>query len=86
MLLALHGQAQLALDERLHEQREEVEGEQRLDAALVLQEDRGDLVHGLDLLEALLDGGLALVGLEHLGGVRLRSLVSSGYMPSLFSS
>ena len=48
-------------------EREEVQGEQRLDAPLVLQEHGRDLVHGLDLLEALLDGGLALVGVEHLG-------------------
>jgi len=34
---------------------------------LVLQEHRGDFVHGLDLLEALLDHRLALVGLQHLG-------------------
>jgi len=42
------------------------EREQRLDAALVLEEHRGDLVHGLDLLEALLDHRLALVGLSRL--------------------
>jgi len=47
------------------------EREQRLDAALVLEEHRGDLVHGLDLLEALLDHRLALVGLEHLRGAEL---------------
>ena len=34
---------------------------------LVLQEHRRDLVHGLQLLEALLDARLALVGGEHLG-------------------
>jgi hypothetical protein len=34
------------------------QGEQRLDTALVLEEHWGDLVHGLDLLEALLDHGL----------------------------
>ena len=47
--------------------RDDVEGEQRLDPPLVLEEHRRDLVHGLDLLEALLDHGLALVCLEHLG-------------------
>ena len=66
--LAGHGAAQLALDEGLDQQRDRVQGEQRLDATLVLEEHRGDLVHGLDLLEALLDHGLALVGLEHLRG------------------
>ncbi len=58
---------QLPLDQRLDEQTEEVEGEERLDPALVLEEDRGDLVDGLGLLEALLDRRLALMGFEHLG-------------------
>ncbi len=58
----------LALDERLHKECKEVQGEQRLDASLVLQEHGRDLVHGIDLLEALLDRGLALVGIEDLGG------------------
>ena len=69
--LARHGLAQLALDEGLNHQRDGVEREQRLDASLILEEDRGDLVHGLDLLEALLDHGLTLVGLEHLSGGEL---------------
>ena len=65
--LPLHRQAQLALDQCLHQKGEEVESEQRLNAALVLEEHGRDLVHGLDLLEALLDAGLALVGDENLG-------------------
>jgi hypothetical protein len=43
------------------------QGEERLDAPLILEEDGSNFVHGLDLLEALLDHRLALVGLEHLG-------------------
>ena len=66
-LLPCHGQAKLTLDEGLNKQCKEVQGEQCLDPALVLEEDGRDLVHGLDLLEALLDHGLALVGQENLG-------------------
>ena len=36
--LALHGEAQVALNERLNQQCEEVQREQRLDPSLVLQE------------------------------------------------
>ena len=64
--LALHGKTQLALDECLHQQGEEIQGEERLNAALVLQEHGSDLVHDLDLFEALFDRGLALVGLKNL--------------------
>jgi hypothetical protein len=52
----------------LDQQSEEIQSEQRLDAARVLQEHRRDLVHGLDLLETLLDGRLAFMGLEDLDG------------------
>jgi hypothetical protein len=66
-LLALHGAAQFALDQGLDEQDQEVEVEQGLDTAFVLEAHRGDLEDGFALGEALLDGGLALVGLEDLG-------------------
>ena len=59
---AAHGAPQFALDQGLHEQHQEVDGEQGLDARGVLEEHRGDLVDGFDLLEALLEGRLALVG------------------------
>jgi hypothetical protein len=65
--LAFHGEAQLAFDQSLNETREEIESEERFDAPLVLEQHRGNFVHGLDLFEALLDHGLALVGLKHLG-------------------
>jgi len=61
-----HVSAELAFDERLHEEADEVEDEERLDAPFVLEQDRRDLVDGLDLLEAFLDGGLSLVRLEDL--------------------
>jgi len=61
-------------------------GEQRLDAARVLEEHRRDLVDGLDLLEALLDGWLALMGLEDLDYGEVSVVQMSGYMPSLFLS
>src|SRR5207244_9707318 len=48
------------------QKRQEVEGKECLDAPGVLQKHRGDLVHGLDLLEALLDGRLTFVSLKHL--------------------
>ena len=54
-----------------------------LDATLVLQEHRGDLVYGLDLLEALLDHGLALWACRTCAALSLRSFVINGYMPSL---
>jgi hypothetical protein len=61
-----HGRAQVAFDERLHEEREEVEGEERLDATGVLEQHGRDLVDGLGLLEPFLEGGLAFVGFEDL--------------------
>lgn len=64
-VFALHREAQLALDERLNHQGEEVEREKSFDAPFVLQEHGRDLMHALDLLEALLDGWLALVGGEN---------------------
>jgi hypothetical protein len=69
--LARQGAAQLAFDEGLNQQRDRIQREQRLDAALVLEEHRGDLVDSLDLLEALFDHRLALVGLQHLRGAEL---------------
>jgi len=82
----LHGGAQLAFDERLDEERQEVDEEEGLDAAGVLEQDRSDLEDGLGLLEAFLDRGLALVASSTCRGERPRSLVSSGYMPSLLRS
>ena len=54
---------------------------------LVLEEHRRDREHGLELLEAFLDGGLPAVGSEDLLDlVSVRSLVKSGYIPSLLRS
>ena len=66
-LLAFHSQTQLALDEGADEECEKVQREERLDAPLVLEKHRSNFVHGLDLLEALLDHRLALVSLKNLG-------------------
>jgi hypothetical protein len=55
------------IDQSLHHQSQEVQGEQGLDARLVLQEDGRDFVDRLDLLEALLNARLALVGGQDLG-------------------
>jgi hypothetical protein len=52
----------------LQQESQEIQGEEHFDAARVLEKDRGDIVHGLDLLEALLDGGLTLVGLQYFEG------------------
>ncbi len=68
MRLAFHRQAQLSFDERLDEKSQEIQGKERLDAHGVFEEHGRDLVHGLDLLEALLDGRLPFMGLEDLGG------------------
>jgi hypothetical protein len=58
----------LLLDQRLDEQGEEVQGEEeRLDAPGVLEEHGCDFVHGLQLLEALLDLRLPFMGFEDLG-------------------
>jgi hypothetical protein len=65
---AAHGVPQFALDKGLDEQDQEVDGEQSFDASGALEEHRGDLVDGFDLLEALLEGRLAFVGGEDLGG------------------
>ena len=63
--LTLHGQTQLALHKGLDEERKEVHREERLDSALVFEKHGSNFVHGLDLLESLLDHGLALVRLKH---------------------
>ncbi len=65
----LHTLSQLALDEGLDEQREEVDEEERLDAGLVLEEDRGEFEDALELLEALLDGRLSAVGRAEAAGL-----------------
>ena len=41
----------------------------------------GDLVDGLDLFEALLDGRLAFVGLEDLGGGKLAVVANERILP-----
>ena len=45
--MPFHRTAQLAFDQCLHEESEEVHGEERLDATGVLQEHRCDLVDSL---------------------------------------
>ncbi len=62
-----HGAPEFALDEGLYQQGEEVDEEQGFDAAFVLEQRRRDLEHAFEVPEALLDGGLALVGVEHVG-------------------
>ena len=46
---------------------EAAEADKGFDAALVLEQRRGDLEHALEVPEVFLDGGLALVGVEHVG-------------------
>jgi len=65
---AFHRGADLALDEGLDEQGQEVEQEKGLDPALVLEEGRSHRIHGLELLVPLLEVGLVLVFEEHLFG------------------
>lgn len=65
--LPVHGQTQLALNEGLEEKRQEVYGEERLDSAFVFEKHGSHFVHGLDLLESLLDHGRTLVRLKHFG-------------------
>jgi hypothetical protein len=62
-----HRAANLLLNQGLQEEPQDVQGEQRLDPPLVLEERRRDLVAGLHRLEALLDRRLALGGREPLG-------------------
>ena len=63
--LPRHGQTQLALNEGLEEKCQKVHGEERLDSAFVFEKHRSHFVHGLDLLESLLDHGRTLVRLKH---------------------
>ena len=46
-VLAFYRQAQLSFDEGLHQESQEIQGEERFDPTRVLEKDRGDLVHGL---------------------------------------
>ena len=61
MFSPFHSEAKFALDEGADEEGQEVQSEQCLDAALVLEEDGCNLVHRLDLLEAFFDHRLTLV-------------------------
>ncbi len=58
---AVHGPAELPLQERLNEERKEVDAQERLDPPPGLQVHRGHLEVRLQLLEALLQKRLALV-------------------------
>jgi hypothetical protein len=57
-----HGQPEFPFDQGLDQEGQELQEEEGLNAALVLEQDRGDLQDRLGLLEPLLDRGLALVG------------------------
>jgi len=52
---APHGHASLALDLVLQQQRQEVQGEERVYTGFVLEEDGRDFMHGLNLFEAFVD-------------------------------
>ena len=67
-LLRLHRGADLALNEGLDQQGDEVEEEQSFDAALVLQEGRSNGVDRLELLVPLFEVGLVLVFLKDIAG------------------
>ena len=73
-----HRLAEFAFDQGLGQETDEVEEEQGLDSALVLQEDRGDLVHRLCLLEALLNPRLSLVRLEDCDGTEVTVIRNQG--------
>src|SRR5208337_972779 len=66
-----HRLAQLPLQQRLHQQGEEVRRQQTLNPRHVLQEHRGHREVGLELGEPLFQQRLAFVRLEHLGGAQL---------------
>jgi hypothetical protein len=70
-IVALHCQTQLSLNETLNQQCQEIEREQRLNTPGVLEVNGCDLVHGLYLLEAFFNSGLALVRLQDLRGGEL---------------
>ncbi len=78
---AFHGEAQLPLDERLDEKSQEIQGKERLDAHSVFEENGRDFVHGLDLLEALLDGRLSFMCLEDLGGSQVTVVTNERILP-----
>ena len=66
-----HRLAQLPLQQRLHQQGEEVCRQQTLNPRHVLQEHRGHREVGLELGEPLFQQRLAFVRLEHFGGAQL---------------
>ncbi|MSR47462.1 MAG: hypothetical protein EXS13_10450 [Planctomycetes bacterium] len=59
--LLSHCASHLAFDQRLNQERQEVEVEERFDPPFVLEQHGRDLEDGLELLEPLLEGGLALM-------------------------
>jgi len=65
-LLARHGATDLALEQSLDEERDEVREEQRLDAGDLLAVDRRDILDALERFVALLEARLELVRLENL--------------------
>ena len=63
-LLPFHAVAKRTLHESFGQQRQEIEEEEGLDPGGALQVDRHDVEHRFELLVALLDTGLVLVGVE----------------------
>jgi hypothetical protein len=70
----------------MHEKHEKVECEERFNAVRALQEQWPDLVHGFELLEALLDGRLALVSFQYLSGSEVASVGQQRIHPVALSS
>jgi len=84
--LPLHRVAELALDHRADQQGEEVDEEESLDPAFVLEEDGAMCRTSLSCSKRFSIVGWRLWAARTSAGVSERSFVSSGYMPSLFWS
>ena len=77
-----HGGADLAFDEGVDEQGQEVAAQQGFDAGGAVQADRGDGLGAFEAVVASFEVRLVAVGGEDLGGVSSASLVISGQQPS----
>ncbi|SRR6266704_5525211 len=86
-VLALHGETEFALDECADEKREEVQSEECLDAALVLEEDGGAISCTVLICSKRFSIiGWPLWAWRISAADRARSFVIKGYMPSLLWS
>src|SRR5262245_21785720 len=83
--MAFHASSKFPLHDGLEQKRHEVEEEERLNASLVLEEDRGKLKDAFEVLEAPFDPRLVLVCFQYLPGSQVAVIGEEGVHTVRFS-